>query len=201
MNEGVMLMNKIVYLLVCIPLILAGCGVLQIPKQMDFSFEKDMEGWIAKGTDLGNPADEWSIERSEEMATNGSTSLKVYLNNLNGSGKIWIERPFDVEPNSYYQVNVEYDFASNDYGDLNLWTVITGALLGPPTTADELVYQRDTGNGADKDDGYKWLHKTYGFDMRTGPEKEIIVIIGIWGTWETARNYYIDNVKIRTIKS
>jgi hypothetical protein len=96
---------------------------------------------------------------------------------------------------------VEYDFASNDYGDLNLWTVITGALLGPPTKADELVYQRDTGNGADKDDGYKWLHKTYSFDMRTGPEKEIIVIIGIWGTWETARNYYIDNVKIRTIKS
>jgi hypothetical protein len=165
-----MLMKKIVYLLVCMPLILAGCGVLQIPKQMDFSFEKDMEGWMAQGTDLSNPTDEWSIEPSEVMATNGSTSL-------------------------------EYDFASTDYGDLNLWTIITGALLGPPTTADELVYQRDTGNGADKDDGYKWLHKTYSFDMRTGPEKEIIVIIGIWGTWETARNYYIDNVKIRTIKS
>jgi hypothetical protein len=194
-------MSKIIYLLVCIPLILAGCSTLQIPKQTEFSFEQGMDGWVAQGTDLSNPAVEWSIERSGDMASEGDTSLKVYLNNLNDAGKIWIQRPFDVDSDSYYQVHVDYDFASADYGDLNLWTIITGAVLGPPTKADELVYQRDTGNGADKDEGYKWLHKTYTFDMRTGPEKEIIVIIGIWGTWETARNYYIDNVKIRTIKS
>ena len=32
-------------------------------------------------------------------------------------------------------------------------------------------------------------------------EKEIYVIIGVWGTWETARTYYIDNVKITAVKS
>lgn len=194
-------MSKIIYLLVCIPLILAGCSTLQIPKQTEFSFEQGMDGWVAQGTDLSNPAVEWSIERSGDMASEGDTSLKVYLNNLNDAGKIWIQRPFDVDPESYYQVHVDYDFASADYGDLNLWTIITGAVLGPPTKADELVYQRDTGNGADKDEGYKWLHKTYTFDMRTGPEKEIYVIIGVWGTWETARTYYIDNIKVTTVKS
>ncbi len=194
-------MNRILGLLICIPLILAGCSVLGIPKQTEFSFEKGMDGWAAQGTDLSNPADEWSIERSEDMATDGSTSLKFHLNNLNDAGKIWIERPFDVDSNSYYQVHVQYDFASADYGDFNLWTIITGALLGPPTKADELVYQRDTGNGGDRDEGYKWLHKTYTFDMRTGPEKEIYVVIGVWGTWETARTYYIDNVKITVVKS
>ena len=194
-------MSKIIYLLVCIPLILAGCSTLQIPKQTEFSFEQGMDGWVAQGTDLSNPAVEWSIERSGDMASEGDTSLKVYLNNLNDAGKIWIQRPFDVDSDSYYQVHVDYDFASADYGDLNLWTIITGAVLGPPTKADELVYQRDTGNGADKDEGYKWLHKTYTFDMRTGPEKEIYVIMGVWGTWETARTYYIDNVKITTVKS
>ena len=194
-------MKRITYLLVCILLLLAGCSVLHIPKQMEFSFENGTDGWVAQGTDLSNPTDEWSIERSEEMASKGRTSLKVYLNNLNDAGKVWIQRPFDVDPNSYYQVHVEYDFASADYGDLNLWTIITGALLGPPTKADELVYQRDTGNGGDKDDGYKWLHKTYTFDMRTGPEEEIYVIIGVWGTLATARTYYIDNVKIITVKS
>lgn len=194
-------MSKIIYLLVCIPLILAGCSTLQIPKQTEFSFEQGMDGWVAQGTDLSNPAVEWSIERSGDMASEGDTSLKVYLNNLNDAGKIWIQRPFDVDSDSYYQVHVDYDFASADYGDLNLWTIITGAVLGPPTKADELVYQRDTGNGADKDEGYKWLHKTYTFDMRTGPEKEIYVIIGVWGTWETARTYYIDNIKVTTVKS
>ena len=192
-------MSKIIYLLVCIPLILAGCSTLQIPKQTEFSFEQGMDGWVAQ--DLSNPAVEWSIERSGDMASEGDTSLKVYLNNLNDAGKIWIQRPFDVDSDSYYQVHVDYDFASADYGDLNLWTIITGAVLGPPTKADELVYQRDTGNGADKDEGYKWLHKTYTFDMRTGPEKEIYVIIGVWGTWETARTYYIDNIKVTTVKS
>ena len=194
-------MSKIIYLLVCIPLILAGCSTLQIPKQTEFSFEQGMDGWVAQGTDLSNPAVEWSIELSGDMASEGDTSLKVYLNNLNDAGKIWIQRPFDVDSDSYYQVHVDYDFASADYGDLNLWTIITGAVLGPPTKADELVYQRDTGNGADKDEGYKWLHKTYTFDMRTGPEKEIYVIIGVWGTWETARTYYIDNIKVTTVKS
>jgi hypothetical protein len=194
-------MKRIIYLFVCIPLLLASCTVLQIPKQIESSFENGMDGWVARGTDLSNPTDEWSIERSEDMASEGRTSLKVYLNNLNDAGKIWIQRPFDVESNSYYQVHVEYDFASADYGDFNLWTIITGALLGPPTKADELTYQRDTGNGADKDEGYKWLHKTYDIELRTGPEQEIYIIIGVWGTWETARTYYIDNVKITIVKS
>ena len=194
-------MKRIIYLLVCIPLIFAGCSVLQLPKQMKYSFENGMDGWVAQGTDLGSPTDEWSIERSEDMASKGGTSLKVHLDNLNGAGKIWVQHPFDVDPNSYYQVHVEYDFASADYGSSNLWTIVTGALLGPPSKADELVYQLDTGNGADKDEGYKWLHKTYTFDMRTGPEKEIYVVIGVWGTWETARTYYIDNIKIIIVKS
>jgi hypothetical protein len=193
-------MNKIVYLVVCLAFILGGCNVLQIPKQMEFSFENGMDEWVAKGTDLSDPMDEWSILRSEDMAKNGNTSLKFYLNNLNDAGKIWVERPFDVELNSYYQIHVEYDFASADYGDLNLWTIITGVLLGPPTKADELTYQRDTGNGADEDEGYKWLHKTYDFDLRTGPEDKIYVVIGVWGTWETARTYYVDNIKITLIK-
>ena len=193
-------MKSILYVLAFIPILLAGCSVLQIPKQMEFSFENGLDGWVTNSTDLGNPADKWSISSSQDMATNGRSSLKLDLNNSNGAGKIWIQRPFDVDPNSYYQVHVEYDFASADYGDVNLWTIISGVVLGPPTKADELVYQRDTGNGADKDDGYKWSHKYYDFDLRSGPEKKLYVVIGVWGTWETNRTYYIDNVKVTFIK-
>src|SRR4051794_14731788 len=80
-----------------------------------FSFENDMQGWTAKGTDLHWAFGQfipWSIERSQEMATDGNTSLKVYLDNENDSGKIWVERPFVVEPNQLYQATVEYDLAS-----------------------------------------------------------------------------------------
>jgi hypothetical protein len=195
-------MRRAYYLLtlVLLPLLLISCSTLSVPQSTTFSFEQGMEGWTTSGTDLDNPPDQWSIEPSGDMASKGTMSLKLYLDNANDAGKIWIERYFDVEPESYYHVYVSYDFASADYGDVNLWTIITGVVLEPPKTAGELVYQRDTGNGADADDGWKWLHKTYDFNIRSGPEKQIYVIVGVWGTWETARTYYLDNVDVTITK-
>lgn len=82
-----------------------------------YSFENDLEGWSTNGTDLspGEPtADEWAITRSQDIATEGLTSVKFDLTNNNDAGKIWIEKPFVVEPNRLYQVNVSYSFASQD---------------------------------------------------------------------------------------
>ncbi len=177
-------------------LLSASCSLLNLPQSMTFSFEQGFDGWTATGTDLDNPPDQWSIEPSQDMASKGKTSLKLYLNNVNDAGKIWIERSFNVEPQSYYQVHVSYDLASADYGNLNLWDIITGVVLEPPKTAGELVYEGDTGNGADADEGWLWLHKIYDLSIRPGPESEIYVIIGVWGTWETARTYYLDNVEV-----
>jgi hypothetical protein len=195
-------MSRYIYIpiLTFLMLVCVSCNMVNMPKSVNFSFEKDMEGWTTNGTDLDNPPDRWSIELSQDMASEGKTSLKFYLDNVNGAGKIWITRSIDVEPQTHYQVEVTYKFASADYGDLNLWKIITGAALEPPRTAGELVYQGDTGNGADPDDGWVWHRKTYGFDIRTGPEKELYITIGVWGTWETPRTYYIDDVDVTLIK-
>lgn len=82
-----------------------------------YSFENDMEGWSINGTELN--LDEWAVTRSQERAFDGSTAVKLDLTNNNDAGKIWIEKPFLVEPNRLYEVNVSYSFASADA----LWAV------------------------------------------------------------------------------
>jgi len=184
------------FLVILLLVVLTGCDGSGIPSlgTYTFSFERDKEGWVANGTDLDNPPVEWSIERSKDITSDGKTAVRLYLNNMNDAGKIWIERLFDGEPNRTYQVHVEYDFASADWGDMNLWTIITGAV--PESTKTELVYQEDTRNNARPEDGFVWLRKSYDFDVGSGPDGKVYVIIGVWGTWETARTYYLDNVSI-----
>jgi hypothetical protein len=186
----------LLFLLIGVIFLFGGC-VNNPPEQGDysFSFEHDMEGWSAKGTDLDNPPVEWSIQRSQEIARDGHTAIKYYLSNVNDAGKIWIERPFDVKPDSLYQVNVRYSFASADCGDINLWTIITGVVPEAPQSRDDLIYQKDTGNGS-TGPGYEWLDKSYDFTIQSNSSGKLYVIIGIWGTWETDRTYYVDEVQV-----
>jgi hypothetical protein len=184
------------FLVILMLIALVGCDGPEIPTSgtYTFSFERDMEEWVAKGTDLDNPPVEWSIERSDDIASDGNTAVRLYLNNLNDAGKIWIQRQFDTEPNRTYCVHLKYDFASADWGDLNLWTIITSASPLPPVPG--LLYQGDTGNSARPEDGFVWLHKGYDFDVTSGSDGKVYIVIGVWGTWETARTYYLDNVGI-----
>ena len=157
-----------------------------------------MQGWEARATDLelANSTINWSITRSQENAKNGSSSLKLYLENWNDMGKIWVERSFAVKPNTRYRVNISYAFASADWGDANFFTIITGVLHESPTSRDELVYQGETGNGADSNVGYLWLEKSYSFSVESDAAGKLCVIVGVWGVWESPRTYYLDNLKI-----
>jgi len=188
------------YLLtIIVLLVLTGCSSASRTLPPDsqyhvFSFERDMEGWIATGTDLDDPPVGWSIERSQDIASDGKASVRLYLNNMNDAGKIWIEQAFDVRPDCLYDVHVAYDLASADWSDVNLWTIITGVV--PESSKAELIYQGDTGNNAKPEDGFVWLLKSFSFTVNSGPEGKLNVMIGIWGTWETARTYYLDDLSI-----
>jgi len=61
---------------------------------------------------------------------------------------------------------------------------------------NDLVYQDHTGNGSSTDVGYRWLKKSYTCNVTTAAEDEVYVIVGIWGTWETPRTYYLDSLSI-----
>ena len=161
-----------------------------------FSFESGLEGWTPKGTDLDHPPIDWSIEPSSDRAAAGASSLKFELWNNNDAGKIWIERPFPVEPNRSYRVTVQFSFGTADWGDANHFTIITGVRTSPAFTRDHLTYQGLTGNGEGSNTGYKWLEKSYAFDLLSGPDGTLYIDIGVWGTWESYRAYYIDNVRV-----
>jgi hypothetical protein len=163
-----------------------------------FSFEETMQGWEARAVDLelADSAISWSITRTQEMAKNGSSSVRLYLENWNDMGKIWIERSFAVKPDALYKVEISYAFASSDWGDANLFRIITGVLQESPQSRDELMYQGYTGNGAGSDVGYVWLEKSYSFSVKSNVSSKLYVVIGVWGVWETVRTYYLDNLRI-----
>lgn len=179
------------------------------PPSAAFSFESNMEGWTAAGTDLasgnctgsgasGNCTVGWSIERSQDRATDGSFSLKFYLENINDMGKIWIVRPFNVTPHAAYHVRIAFAFATADFGSMNLWQILAGAATAAPATAADLVgmYQGDTGNGLASDGGFVWLDKAYDATATADGDGRVWVFVGIWGTWETPRTYYLDALQV-----
>ncbi len=180
--------------------VIASLLLQPVPERYFFSFEGDMEGWVAVGTDLefGDGSVNWSIERSPERARGGSTSLKLYLDNMNDAGKVWVEKAFDVEAGRTYRVTVMYSFASADFGSFNLWRIITGVLMQRPETSDDLepTFQDRTGNGMSEDSGYVWLDKRYDFNVQAGSNGKLWVVIGVWGTWETARTHYVDGISV-----
>jgi hypothetical protein len=119
--------------LICLGLLSSAAVASPPPQLIDFfSFEQDFEGWAANGLDLelGSGTIPWSITRSQDMARDGQTSAKLFLDNLNDEGKIWIQRPFTLHPSQTYQVQVRYLIA----GPTGPGAMIAGALTSPPTT-------------------------------------------------------------------
>jgi len=167
-----------------------------------YSFENTYSGWDTVGIDLqlGDTTIVWSIHPSDERAVDSSYSLRYYMENYNDAGKIWIQKPFSVEQQSDYIVNIDYKFASRDFGMANLWTIITGIHLSPPDSAYELIFQGHTGNGFNFDTGYVWLDKNYEFCINSDTSNNLWLVIGIWGNWEVGRTYYIDSLFIQIQK-
>jgi hypothetical protein len=139
----------------------------------------------------------WSIERSQDRAAEGTWSVRLSLDNLNDQGKIWIEQAVgNLEPGQRYRVQISFSFASADFGSINLWRIIAGASGANPETAADLIFQDDTGNGAGSDVGFVWIEKSYQMEAVTSAEGTLWFAIGVWGTSEFSRTYYIDDVTI-----
>ena len=160
------------------------------------SFESGLDGFAADGTDLDDPPVEWMIGRSQERADDGAWSVRLELDNFNDAGKIWIERAFQVEAGRTYDVEVSYAFATADFGDFNNWTIIAGVTPAEPETVDDLTFQGETGNGEEEDVGYVWLEKNHALTATADAGGELWLALGVWGTFETPRTYYLDDVEI-----
>ena len=159
-------------------------------------FESSFD-WSADGTDLDEPPVVWSVERSNEFSETGDWSVELELENLNDAGKIWMERPFQLQPGADYDIEIAFDFASADFGDVNLWTIIAGASTVEPETRENLTFRESTGNGSPVDAGLVWLPKRYALTATAQAESGLLhMALGVWGTSEFSRTYYIDDVEI-----
>lgn len=163
-----------------------------------YSFENDMEGWTAKGVDVekGSGTEPWSITRTQEIASDGVTSLKLFLLNDNDGGKVLIEKPFAVEPGQLYEARLEFDLGTADSDGIQS-QIIAGVLTEPPQNGDDLVpaAKDETGTGYRPDTGYVWVKKSYDFVVLSTSDA-LYVVVGYWGTFEGPRLYYLDNVRV-----
>ena len=170
--------------------------------QRPFGFEQGLEGWLPAAADTGTATGahaSWSIESSRELAYEGTRSLKLYLANNTDAAKIWVIRPFAVTPGRSYRFQISYQFASRDWGDANLFYLLGGVFATPPIDGPTLLagtVREHTGNGASEDIGFRWLDKSLDASFVAGDTKVAYVVIGIWGTWEGARTYYVDRVAV-----
>src|SRR5690606_598930 len=95
-------------------------------------------------------------------------------------------------------VTLSFDFGTYDYGTINLFTILAGAFPRPPRTTDALVpaFRDLTGTGGDEPSEIVWLPKRYRFTATSGPGGELHVVVGVWGTHETTRTYFVDDVQV-----
>ncbi|HUF90368.1 MAG TPA: hypothetical protein VMR66_10380 [Gemmatimonadota bacterium] len=160
------------------------------------SFESGLDGFSADGTDLDDPPIEWSIERSDERAEDGQWSVRLHLENLNDAGKIWIERVFELEPGRAYEVEISYAFATADFGEINTWTIVAGVSAEDPETVGDLTFQGSTAHDMGMDVGFVWLERSHALVATTSAAGELWVFLGVWGTSEFTRTYFLDDLEI-----
>jgi len=169
-----------------------------------FSFESGLEGWAVSATDtlVGGSGIPWWVRPSTSQAFEGSNALEFYMANFTDAAKIWIVRSITVSPNRPYRVTINYALGTRDYGTANLFSLITGVTAIEPRTAADLAntFLRDaTGNGASSDVGYRWIDKRVELDVTANAEGRLYVVVGVWGTWETARTYYVDTLRVQVV--
>ena len=197
--------NRIIWKILIVAILASAsilCGCLEEEKENGsknwffYSFEKGMDEWKTDGTDLDEPQIDWGIERTTNLSYSGDYAITLYLDNMNDAGKIWLEKSFNLSENSQYEVNISYNFATRDYGDVNLFKILTGTTTQNPESYNDLTVQETTGHDQGSEQGYIWLNKTYKSTIQTDESGRIFIHIGVWGTWETYRQYFIDNVNI-----
>ena len=161
------------------------------------SFEAGFDGWVPLALDLQSAAVPWEIVRSAERASDGAQSVRLRIDNRVGAGKIFIQKKIeDLAVDQLYTVDLAFDFATAEFGTGTLASILVGAAGAAPTAAGGLTPRGDTGNELAADGGYRWLTKTYSLEARANAKGELWAYVGVSGTTQSLRTYYVDKVRV-----
>jgi hypothetical protein len=179
-----------------------------------FSFEAGFEGWRPDSADFCDPnpatglCDEGSAFAETEVrvvegpATDGGRAVELAAQNDTDAVKLWIERAFEVSAGTRYEVEVTWDFGTEDL-EVGAWTLIATAIPADPSAAfregvppnrigDFLIL----GDTVSPQGRFAYLRKEFTQIVEAGAAGEVWVGIGVWGTFEVAREYLLDSVTV-----
>ena len=186
---------------VCVPALVLFVALLAAPVRGAVTFSGfeggDLDGWTPRAIDVDDPPVAWSIGRSPERPFEGMGSARFDVANFNDAAKVWLGRAFDVTPGGRYDVTVSYQLATADL-PIGAWQIITFARDEAPQTADDLNFIGDTYKG-DEGEGYRWLSRSFTTEV-SARDGRLHVGVGVWGTFESANVYFVDNLRVEVLE-
>jgi hypothetical protein len=162
-----------------------------------YSFEGSLQGWQPGALDVAEAtAAVWSIAATSEQSFAGAWSARVFLDNRSEAAKVWLSRKYQLAPFRAYDVHVEFALGTSDASAGGSFRVLAGAAQSVPANGDDAISlaRDDTGNGGAT--GLLWVLKSYDSFALTGTSGELDAIVGIWGTSQGARTYYLDALAV-----
>lgn len=166
------------------------------PKPFVYSegFEQDFGGWM-KGADVpldpntGNSV-AWNVSQVASLAHSGQYSVELSIDGRQDDGTVWIEKKMLVRKDSEIEVEVSFEF----YSEQESFNIIAGvcAYVGIPKPEAEadftVIGQANEVAG--------WKHYTHKTTQHIGSSGEVWVALGITVRWETEMTYNVDDVKV-----
>lgn len=159
-----------------------------------FSFETGLSGWVPASADLG--AGSATVTAAQDQASEGSRSVRLDMDNVAGSGKVWMTRELEVTPDQRYGVEVVFDLGTSDHGTVEPWQLIAGVRSEAPSGPDALDVGGSTASGAETAEGYVWTEKGLTLTTQADEEGRLYVTLGVRGATVGSRTYWIDNVRL-----
>jgi len=167
------------------------------PGASNESFEEGFAGWKADADvplDPNNPGHPvaWSVSRVTALANSGQYSIELYVDGRQDDGTVWIEKKISVKNNSEIQVEISFEF----YSEQQSFNVIAGVCAYAGIINPEAEVDFDVIGNANEVAG--WKRYTYTTTLQTGSGEEAWVGLGITVRWETEMTYNIDDVEVTT---
>jgi hypothetical protein len=157
-------------------------------------FEQDFGGWIKDAQvplDPNNPGHPvaWDVSRVTSLSHSGQYSIEFFIDGRQDDGTVWIEKKIPVKNTSQLQVEVSFEF----YSEQESFNVIAGVCTYVGVSNPEVEEEFIVLSPANEVTG--WKRYTYNTSLHTS-SAEIWIALGITVRWETEMTYNIDDVKV-----
>jgi hypothetical protein len=144
----------------------------------DFEVPKQYPGMAPKG---------FYVNRSGAEAYHGHHAMEMFLDGTADDGTIWLETAIPAEPNSFVDVNLDFELFRY-VADIAFLPVAAVSVLDPEREVDFTVLPAPSQEG--------WSLHSYRKTVFTGPYEMVHVAAGVTVTWETPGTLFMDLVRI-----